>query len=67
MNLIALSARNNPRHERTTSSPTVYRRRPWRPSISEAFRRTNAAESKIRARVGHVFAEQKERILVHWH
>ena len=40
----------------------VHRKKPKGRAMPEAMRRTNAAKSKIRSRVEHVFAEQKDRM-----
>jgi hypothetical protein len=40
----------------------VHRKKPKGKPMSDAVRRANAAKSKIRSRVEHVFAEQKARM-----
>ena len=40
----------------------VHRKKPKGRAMPETMRRANAAKSKIRARVEHVFAEQKDRM-----
>jgi IS5 family transposase len=40
----------------------VHRKKPKGRAMPEAMRRANAAKSKIRSRVEHVFAEQKDRM-----
>ena len=40
----------------------VHRKKPKGKAMPEAVRRTNNAKSKVRARVEHVFAEQKDRM-----
>jgi transposase, IS5 family len=40
----------------------VHRKKPKGRAVPEAMRRANAAKSKIRSRVEHVFAEQKHRM-----
>ena len=40
----------------------VHRKRPKGRPMPEAIRRANNAKSKIRSRVEHVFAEQKDRM-----
>ena len=40
----------------------IHRKKPKRRPMPEAMRRANAAKSKIRSKVEHVFAEQKDRM-----
>ena len=40
----------------------IHRKKPKGKAMPEAIRRTNNAKSKVRARVEHVFAEQKDRM-----
>jgi IS5 family transposase len=40
----------------------IHRKKPKGKAMPEAVRRTNNAKSKVRARVEHVFAEQKDRM-----
>ena len=40
----------------------IHRKKPKGRPMPEAMRRANAAKSKIRSKVEHVFAEQKDRM-----
>jgi len=56
------SAANEAFIERHGFQSHVHRKKPKGRSMPGAIRRANAAKSKIRARVEHVFAEQKDRM-----
>jgi transposase, IS5 family len=63
------SATNEEFMERNGFVSHVHRKKPKGRAMPEAMRRANAAKSKIRSRVEHVFAEQKDRmgLFVHRH
>ena len=56
------SAANEEFMERNGFVSHVHRKRPKGRPMPEAIRRANNAKSKIRSRVEHVFAEQKDRM-----
>jgi transposase, IS5 family len=56
------SATNEEFMEKNGFVSHVHRKKPKARAIPEAMRRANAAKSKIRSRVEHVFAEQKDRM-----
>jgi transposase, IS5 family len=56
------SATNEEFMERNGFVSHVHRKKPKGRAMPEAMRRANAAKSKIRSRVEHVFAEQKDRM-----
>jgi IS5 family transposase len=56
------SAANDAFMERNGFRSHVHRKKPKGRPMPGAIRRANAAKSKIRARVEHVFAEQKDRM-----
>src|SRR2546429_6007838 len=56
------SAANEEFMERNGFVSHVHRKRPKRRPMPDAIRRANNAKSKIRSRVEHVFAEQKDRM-----
>lgn len=56
------SATNEEFMERNGFESHVHRKKPTGRAMPEAVRRANAAKSKIRSRVEHVFAEQKDRM-----
>jgi IS5 family transposase len=56
------SAANEEFMERNGFVSHVHRKRPKGRPMPEAIRRANTAKSKIRSRVEHVFAEQKDRM-----
>jgi transposase len=56
------SAANEAFMEKNGFVSHVHRKKPKGRAMPEAMRQANAAKSKIRARVEHVFAEQKERM-----
>jgi transposase, IS5 family len=56
------SAANEAFTEKNGFVSHVHRKKPKGRAMSEAIRRANNAKSKIRSRVEHVFAEQKERM-----
>lgn len=59
------SAANEEFMERNGFVSHVHRKRPKGRPMPEAIRRANNAKSKIRSRVEHVFAEPKDRMVVH--
>ena len=56
------SAANETFMERNGFISHIHRKKPKGRAMPEAIRRANAAKSKIRSRVEHVFAEQKDRM-----
>jgi len=58
------SAANETFMERNGFISHIHRKKPKGRAMPEAIRRANAAKSKIRSRVEHVFAEQKDRMEV---
>jgi transposase, IS5 family len=56
------SAANEAFMERNGFRSHVHRKKPRGRPMPHAVRRANAAKSKIRSRVEHVFAEQKDRM-----
>ena len=56
------SAANEEFMERNGFVSHLHRKRPRGRPMPEAIRRANTAKSKIRSRVEHVFAEQKDRM-----
>ena len=56
------SAANDEFMEKNGFVSFVHRKKPKGRAMPEAIRRANAAKSKIRSRVEHVFAEQKDRM-----
>ncbi len=58
---LSLRATRMARHSRVNSSTTLSVRY-FRPSWVRRTRRANSAKSEIRARIEHVFAEQKDRM-----
>ena len=56
------SATNEEFMEKNGFVSHVHRKKPKARAIPEAMRRANAAKSKIRSRVEHVFAEQNDRM-----
>ena len=56
------SAANEEFMDKTGFISHVHRKKPKGRAMPEAIRRANAAKSKIRSRIEHVFAEQKDRM-----
>ena len=56
------SAANEEFMDKTGFISHVHRKKPKGRAMPEAIRRANAATSKIRSRIEHVFAEQKDRM-----
>jgi IS5 family transposase len=56
------SAANEAFMEKRGFTSHIHRKKPKGKSMPDAIRRANAAKSKIRSRVEHVFAEQKDRM-----
>jgi transposase, IS5 family len=56
------SALNEAFMEKRGFASHIHRKKPKGRSMPDAIRRANAAKSKIRSRVEHVFAEQKDRM-----